>query len=148
MAQRSIDPTQRTLRINLARDTYRQSSSVGVDGIINRSRQLVRVQRAGPDIILTFFDSHSLKYVIKTVHNTDSVTGDPKSAFVGPVTWNAEKVRKWRDEPNRLATIEKEEKQVTVEETPATDSDWKSDVRFFGIRDALLGEVSYRTRER
>lgn len=148
MAHRTLDLTQRTLRINLARETYRQSSTVGVDGIINRSRQLVRVQRAGPDVILTYFDHHSLKYIIKTVRNTDPETGQPKSAFLGPVTWNAQRVRQWRNESDAIELQEQEDAQVEVLPTPETDADWKSDVRFFGIRDALLGEVSYRTRER
>lgn len=148
MAHRVIDPTARTIRINLARDTYRQSSSVGIDGIINRSRQLVRVQRSGPEIILTFFDHHSLRYIIKTVKNTDPETGEPKSAFLGPVTWNAQKVRNWRNEEDGLELARREGSKVEVLETPATDIDWKSSLRFFGIRDALLGEVSYRSRER
>lgn len=147
MAHRTLDPTKRTLRVNLVRDTYRQSSSVGLDGIINRSRQLVRVQRAGPDIILTYFDHHSLKYIIKTVRNEDE-NGNPKSAFLGPVTWNANKVRNWRNESDAEELQRQEDERVEVLPTPETDADWKSDVRFFGIRDALLGEVSYRTRER
>lgn len=147
MAHRTLDPTQRTLRVNLVRDTYRQSSSIGLDGVVNRSRQLVRVQRAGPDVILTYFDHHSLKYIIKTVRNEDE-QGNPKSAFLGPVTWNANKVRNWRNEPDAEELQEQEDAQVEVLPTPETDVDWKSDVRFFGIRDALLGEVSYRTRER
>lgn len=148
MAHRTLDFTNRTLRINLARDSYRQTSTVGVDGIVNRSRQLVRIQRAGPDTILTYFDSHSLKYIIKTVRNIDEETGEPKSAFVGPVTWNAQQVKRWRGLSDGLELNAQEEAEVQVIKEPETDLDWKSDVRFFGVRDALLGEVSYRSRER
>lgn len=148
MAQPIIDPTSRTIRINLARETYRQSSSVGVDGVVNRQRQLVRVQRVGADITLTYFDSHSLRYIIKTVRNIDSETEELKYALIGPVTWNAQKVLNFRGESDSRQLRDEEKAKITIENTPTTDMDWKSDVRFYGIRDALLGEVSYRTRER
>lgn len=147
MPHRVLDLTDRTLRINLARDEYRQSTSVGTDGVINRSRKLVRVQRAGSNIVLTYFDSHNLKYIIKTLPNVDEY-GNPKFAAVGPVTWNAEKIRKWRNEPNYLTQREKETDKVIVEDVPPTDADWKASVRYFGIRDALLGSLPSHSRHR
>lgn len=140
MANRTLDLSKRTLRINLVRDQYRQSTSVGVDGVINRSRQLCRIQRAGAEIILTYFDSHSLKYIIKTISNTDD-RGNPKKAFLGPVTWNAQKVQRFRGESDFLTLEAEKALRVVVEDVPQTDADWKSDVRYFGIRDALLGDV-------
>lgn len=146
MAHRTLDLSKKTIRINLARDTFRQSTSVNTDGLINRSRQLVRVQRAGTNVVLTYFDHHSLTYIIKTVENTDPKTGEPKKAFIAPVTWNAEKVQKFKGLSDHLELSE--QAQVPIQESTGGDLSWKSDVRFFGIRDALLGEPSYRSRLR
>jgi hypothetical protein len=144
--QRTIDPTLRTLRLDLVNDTYKQSTGVGVDGIINRSRQLVKVQASGSFITLTYFDSHSLKYIIKTIENKDPVTGEPKPERLGPVTWNAYKVRSFRGESDFLQLAKEKKDKVVLVEQPPSDVDWKSDVRFFGIRDALLGAIPYNSR--
>lgn len=145
---RTIDPTKHTIRINLVRDTYRQSTGVGVAGVINRSRQLVRVQASGPYITLTYFDSHSLRYVIKTLENTDPITGQPRMAAIGPVTWNAMRVKNFRGESDQLEINKEKQDMVVLTEAPASDMDWKSDVRYFGIRDALMGDVPFNSRSR
>lgn len=138
-----FNPTERTLRLNLIQNRYAQGTTVGVDGLINRHRRLARVQNDGKNVILTYFDTHTLQYIIKMISLDDcdipTPSGQPRETHLGPVTWNAMRVKNWRGEKDFLLEKKEHDEQVTVIFEEETDASWKADVRFYGIRSALLG---------
>ena len=145
MAAQVIDMSQKTVRIDLVNDTYVQGTGVTTGGFANRHRRLVKVV-AGPNgmMTLTYFDTHASQHIIKTVQNKDPVTGLPKEARTQIPTWNAQRLVSWHglsDLVEARAEAAAKFKADTIVE-PQTDSVWRSDIGFFGIRDVLLGNVA------
>lgn len=143
MARVDIDFSDRTVQIDLVHNEYTQSTNVCNTAALHRRLQFVRVERGAPGIIkIVYFDPHHLQYIIKTIQNRDS-DGNIKASYAGPLTWNAQKVQLFRGVSDSLTAKATQEARVEVVPQPATDLQWKSDVRFYGVRDALIGAVPF-----
>jgi len=145
MTAQVIDMSNKTVRIDLINDTYVQSTGITTGGFANRHRRLVKVI-AGPNgtIVATYFDTHTSQHIIKIVQNIDPQTGLVKEANAQTPTWNAQRVTNWHGLSDLIKTRDEAKAKFeanTIQE-PASDAAWRSDVRFFGIRDALLGSVA------
>ena len=145
MAAQVIDMSQKTVRIDKINDTFVQSTGVTTGGFANRHRRLVKVV-AGPDgvITLTYFDTHASQHIIETIRNVDPLTGLPKEARTQIPTWNAQRLVNWHGLSDLVERRDEAAAKFKAETLPdpRTDTIWRSDIGFFGIRDILLGNCA------
>jgi hypothetical protein len=141
MAEVEFDPTARRLVLDLTKNEYKQSISISQHGLVNRQRRLVGIQNGENGLItLTYFDTHTLQTITKIVQNKDA-QGNPKPSAPRVISNNAQKIKNWRGEASYHILTDEEKAKLTVVEEPETDLAWKSDVRYYGLREALLGNV-------
>lgn len=141
MAEVVFDPHSQYLFIDLINNTYKQSVGVNHDGLINRQRRLAKVQACPNGIIrMTYFDTHTLQTVVKIFENRDR-NGNLKEAAARSITYNALKVKTWKGETAYHVLKTEQDQKIEIEKIENSDLAWESDMRYFGLRDCLLGNV-------
>jgi len=141
MAEVEFNPTAQRLVLDLTKNEYKQSVTISQHGLLHRQRRLVGIHY-GEDgiIVLTYFDTHTLQTITKIIQNKDA-RGNPKPTAPRVISNNAQKIKNWRGETSYHILTDEEKATLIVEEVPATDVSWKSDIRYYGLRAALLGSV-------
>ena len=147
MANLDIDPFKRVVNVDLVNNTYKQSTNMCSGSAMHRKLQFVRIERGGsvPGIFtVTYWDSYQLQYVRITAVNKDAY-GNPIPSYGGPVTWNANMIKKYTGDQIVDYDEQKAAQAAMVMVDPNHDTDvaWKSAIRFYGVRDALIGAVPF-----